>query len=121
VLLIREKLRGYSACFLLVLKRKRINLMPTDEAVLLWSEVTKLSSPSSRDLSNLQQWMNSSSMGSVFLTGQDRNVWAEGKDLVAIKPGLMDNKVFQVLSETITPLYHYTFGRYHKVWTAPPI
>jgi hypothetical protein len=47
--------------------------------------MSKLPPPHPEDLSNLQEWMRHPSMGGVFLIGSDRNVWAEGKDLIAVR------------------------------------
>lgn len=90
-----------------------------DEAVFLWSQISKLPPPHPKDLSNLQEWMRRPSMGGVFLVGRDRNVWAERKDLIAILAKPSDNKVFRLLADKLTPLYHYAFGKYHKVCGYP--
>ena len=113
LLAIREKLKEYSRCCSMRFETK-LN-QAGDEAVLLWSEISKLQSPHPKDLSNLQEWMRRPSMGSVFLVGRDRNVWALGKDLIAVRAKSSDNKVFRLLADTFTPLYHHTMGKYHKV------
>ena len=59
-------------------------------------------------------------MGNIRLTGNDRNVWAEGKDLISVRSQTSDNKVFRILADTLTPLYHASFGRYHKVRVSDP-
>jgi hypothetical protein len=59
-------------------------------------------------------------MGSVFLVGRDRKVWDEGKDLIAVRAKASDNKMFRLLADTLTPMYHYTFGKYHKVCEDAP-
>jgi hypothetical protein len=87
----------------------------TDEAVVLYSEMASLTDPLPRDLNILQEWMQRPSMGSVFLIGRDRNVWSHGQDLVALKRPASNNKFSAWLIETLTPLYHYTFGKYHRV------
>jgi hypothetical protein len=86
-----------------------------DEAVFLWSKIGTLPPPNPSDLRNLQEWMRRPSMGNVRLIGNDRNVWVDGKDLIAVRSRSSDNKVFRLLADTFTPLYHHIFGRYHKV------
>jgi hypothetical protein len=81
----------------------------------MWSQIANLPPRKESDLRNLQEWMRRPSMGNVLLIGNDRNVWAEGKDLIAIRPRPSDNKVSRLLADTFTPLYHAAFGRYHKV------
>ena len=86
-----------------------------DEAVVLYSEMASLSSPSPRDLAILQEWMQRPTMGSVFLIGRDRNVWSHGQDLIALKGRDSSNKFSLWIIDTLTPMYHYAFGRYYKV------
>jgi hypothetical protein len=86
-----------------------------DEAVVLHSKMASLSTPSPRDLAILQEWMQRPTMGSVFLIGRDRNVWSHGQDLVALKARDSSNRFSNWIVDKLTPLYHYTFGRYYKV------
>jgi hypothetical protein len=89
--------------------------------VLQYSQIAKLPEPNPRDLKSLQEWMKRPSMGSVFLIGRDRNVWNYGQDLIALKPSAPGNKFSAWLVDTLTPLYHYTLGRYHKVSKPPTL
>ncbi|TEY78284.1 hypothetical protein BOTCAL_0050g00150 [Botryotinia calthae] len=93
---IREKLREYN------------------EAVFLWTQMSKSSSPHPKRLAKFQEWMRRPSMGSVFLIGRDRNVWADGKDLVAIQENAPDSMFFEIWANTITLIYHYTIRRFYK-------
>jgi len=74
----------------------------------------KTSTTASEDLSNRQEWMRYPSIDGVFLIERDLNVWAEGKDLIAVR-AKQSNKVFRLLADTFTPICYYTFGKYHKV------
>ncbi|KAF7898809.1 hypothetical protein EAE99_012344 [Botrytis elliptica] len=96
VLKIREKLREYN------------------EAVFLWTQISKSSSPHPKHLAKFQEWMKRPSMGSVFLIGRDRNIWADGKDLVAIQEKVPENIFFELWANTITPIYHDSVGRFYR-------
>lgn len=91
------------------------NSFSTDDAVLQYSELAKLPSPNTRDVKSLQEWMERPSMGGVFLIGRDRNVWKDDQDLIALQKRPQGNQFSLWLTDTLTPLYHSTLGRYHRV------
>ncbi|KAF7883702.1 uncharacterized protein EAF02_005622 [Botrytis sinoallii] len=72
------------------------------------------SSPHPKHLAKFQEWMKRPSLGGVFLIGRDRNIWADGKDLVAIQEKVPENIFFELWANTITPIYHYSVGRFYK-------
>jgi hypothetical protein len=124
VLLIREKLKEYSK-----IDPEELDSLDChprlshviDDAVLHYSQIAKLPEPKPRDLKSLQEWMKRPSMGSVFLIGRDRNVWNHGQDLIALKPSAPRNKFSSWLVDNLTPLYHFTLGRYHRVSWPPTL
>lgn len=87
------------------------------DAILQRSMLQQQQEPSPQDLAFLQEWMKRPSMGGVYLTGRDRNVWEDPVhgDLIALKP-IQKNSIFSswVTTKFIRD-FHRTIGRYFKV------
>ncbi|KAL6714050.1 hypothetical protein ACLMJK_008544 [Lecanora helva] len=82
------------------------------DAVLQFHEMSKLSSPKPRELHKLQEWLSRPSLGSVYLTGRDRNIWSDGVDLVSLGKSPPKNQLTSLIAEFLVPTYHKVFRRY---------
>ncbi|MCJ1465959.1 hypothetical protein MMC07_004578 [Pseudocyphellaria aurata] len=67
-----------------IFKQLRRVLKEYNEAVLQFHQMSKMASPSPHDLHGLQEWLRRPTLGAIYLTGRDRDVWADGVDLISI-------------------------------------
>ena len=70
--------------------------------------MSELASPRSRDLVALQDWLRRPTLGGVYLTGRDRNIWAEGTDLMLLAKQAPSNYFTRWISDSLAPMYHHT-------------
>ena len=85
---------------------------------MLYAEMCKLPKADSKRLGRLQEWMQSPSMGNVYLVGRDHSVYSDGEDLIALQAPNSDHRLFRLLDHTLAPMYHRIFGKHHKVSTS---
>ncbi|KAF2094721.1 hypothetical protein NA57DRAFT_45802 [Rhizodiscina lignyota] len=93
--------------------RIREKLKEYDEAVVRYSQMLSLQEPGEYELRNLQEWFRRPTMGAVYLTGRDRDVWKDGVDLVALKSAERHYPFVSWLNG-LTPTFHRIFGKYYK-------
>ncbi len=83
-----------------------------DDTVLRYHEMSRLASPTRTDLSAFQEWLRRPTLGAVYLTGRDRDIWAHGVDLVSIGGQIQPDRLTQWFSDLIVPIYHRAIGRH---------
>jgi hypothetical protein len=116
ILEIREKLEAYRETNG-QLKRfsepGRLTRVKIDEALLRHSRVLELRRPLQQQVKSLDTWMQRPSMGNVYLTGADRNIWSDPniEDMVALKPASPDDNFTTDLTLTLVHRYHSLIGR----------
>ncbi|KAK4949757.1 hypothetical protein LTR10_011599 [Elasticomyces elasticus] len=78
-----------------------------NEAVLLFHQLSKLERPRSYDLNALQDWLRRPTLGGVYLTGRDRDVWFDGTDLMLLAKQSSSNYFTRWLSDSLAPKYYH--------------
>lgn len=91
--------------------------LPTDTALLLQSQITKLQGPNPRDLAFFQRWMTRTEMGNVYLVGEDSDIWSHPDlpDLVTLNARVSEDPLSSWASNTVIHWYHKMIGKYFKV------
>ncbi|KAF6234304.1 hypothetical protein HO173_007498 [Letharia columbiana] len=94
--------------------RIREKLKEYNEALLHQTALAGLQKPNPRDLSFLQQWMESVSMGNVRLVGQDSDVWSkpDKSDLIALQARHADDPLTAWVTNTGVHWWHQVVGKY---------
>jgi hypothetical protein len=80
--------------------------------------MNKIARPISRDLAFLNQWMQRTDLGNVYLHGEDRATWSNEEwkpDLISLGARRADDVFFQWVYDTLTRWYHQILGRHIKV------
>lgn len=81
-------------------------LLLIDEAVLQYHQISELARPRTRDLGALQDWLRRPTLGGVYLTGRDRNIWADGTDLMLLAKQTSSNRFTRWISDCLAPKYY---------------
>lgn len=68
--------------------------------------MSDMRSPRCRDVTALQEWFQRPALGGVYLTGRDRNVWAEGTDLMSLAARQPSNQASSWIGDSLFPRYH---------------
>lgn len=58
----------------------------------------------------MQEWLRRPQLGGVYLTGRDRNIWAEGKDLAVLRTNTNVNRFSRWVQDWAVPKYHDWIG-----------
>ncbi|KAL9612009.1 MAG: hypothetical protein Q9167_003375 [Letrouitia subvulpina] len=96
VLAIREKLRLYSSFH---------------EAILQYSQVQKLKSPSKQELGVLQEWLDRPEGGDFFLQGREADMWQSLEDVVSLSTHQANEDLLTwLISNFLIPWYHERWG-----------
>lgn len=87
-----------------------------DTAVIQQKELVKMVSPSPEALSSINEWMTRTSMGSVYLIGEDRHLWktTERLELLALDRSGCDDLLSAWMTNSATTWFHWAVGRYFK-------
>lgn len=78
------------------------------------SQLTRLEQPNPQEVEKVRMWMGSTTMGNVFLLGQDSDIWQNEKmrdDLVAPKVSKADDSLTRWIIEGAAQKWHYWIGR----------
>ncbi|KAH0834597.1 hypothetical protein FOPE_03745 [Fonsecaea pedrosoi] len=84
----------------------RLLLKEYNEAVIQYHQMSEMPKPSTNDLAGLQEWLRRPSLGAVYLTGRDREVWSQGTDLVAIADRPRSNRLRSWIADYLVPALH---------------
>lgn len=71
-----------------------------------------MASPSPSDLRGLQEWLRRPTLGDIYLTGRDRDIWAKGVDLVSLGERSSTNRFTGWIAHCLLPKYHRVIGRH---------
>lgn len=73
--------------------------------------------PNMQDLEFLQTWMQTPSMGNVYLLGPDSDLWEQPDlfDLISLKRRENHSPVSRILSDFIVRWYHRLLGHHLRV------
>ncbi|KIW81816.1 hypothetical protein Z517_04842 [Fonsecaea pedrosoi CBS 271.37] len=77
-----------------------------NEAVIQYHQMSEMPKPSTNDLAGLQEWLRRPSLGAIYLTGRDREVWSQGTDLVAIADRPRSNRLRIWIADSLVPTLH---------------
>lgn len=88
----------------------RPRLREYNRAVLQFHQMSQLASPTRRTLCDMQEWLRRPQLGGVYLTGRDRNIWAEGKDLAVLRTNTNVNRFSRWVQDWAVPKYHDWIG-----------
>jgi hypothetical protein len=80
--------------------------MYTEDAVLRHHQISLIPRPKPQDLHALQQWLSRPSLGGVYLTGRDRDVWSDGQDLAAIGCPASQTRATAWVAESVLPVIY---------------
>jgi hypothetical protein len=65
--------------------------------------MSSIQKPKPRDLHDFQQWLSRPSLGGVYLTGRDRDIWSDGQDLAAIGCPASQTHATAWVAESVLP------------------
>jgi len=75
--------------------------------------MSKMRSPSPHGLHEMQTWLRRPNLGAVYLTGRDRDIWAQGVDLMSLGGGrLIGDQFTGWFANHLLPKYHRFVGSY---------
>jgi hypothetical protein len=79
----------------------------------------KQKSPNPQDLQFLQTWMQTPSMGNVYLLGSDSDIWEKPDlgDLISLKRRETHSPISRFLSDSLIRWYHHLLGHFLRVST----
>lgn len=88
-----------------------------DAALVLHHQVVNLNKPHRVQLQALKNWMGRPTMGNMFLTGDDSEIWNESKleQLVTMERSTQDGVSSSRSTMTLVKLYHQIIGRHIHV------
>lgn len=75
--------------------------------------MSKLPDPRNSDLHSFQEWLQRPTLGDVRLVGRDRNIWADGVDLVSIEDGERSYPLTNWIADYLVPIFHRVLGRHY--------
>lgn len=89
--------------------------------MLIQRLILKSETPNPRDLQFLQTWMETPSMGNVYLLGAGRDIWEKPNqaDLVVLKRRENESLLSRIISDFLIYWYHQYFGWRFRV--CPPV
>ena len=72
--------------------------------------------PGPEALSSINEWMSRTSMGSVYLIGEDRDLWksTQRQELLALDRSGCDDLLSAWMTNSATTWFHWAVGRYFK-------
>lgn len=86
----------------------------SDEFLLQQRQLAAFDTPEEGNLKSLQRWLASSERGGYPLTGADRNVWKDGKDLLITCPDHSSDAFTRLLPKRLIKYYHRFFDSKFK-------
>ncbi|CZR68131.1 uncharacterized protein PAC_18030 [Phialocephala subalpina] len=92
MLAIRDKLKEYNEC------------------LLQQRQLATFSRPDPGNLEFLENWLRHPKFGKQALSGPDRNVWIDGKDLLVVAPDSINDSFSRLMRKRVLELYHHIFG-----------
>lgn len=89
----------------------------TDSALTLHQQIVNLKKPHGGHLDSLKEYMNRPSMGNIYFTGEDDEIWDVSSldELVTMEPTTQDGITSSRSTVTLVKLYHGAIGRYLHV------
>lgn len=78
----------------------------TDNAVIQYSQLSGLPNPEPHVLAKFNSWLSRPSLGAAYLTGRDRDIWAQGVDLMMLKQPPQAHVLSRLFTTRIVPVYH---------------
>ena len=82
-----------------------------------------LQKPNPKDLRILQEWMECTSMGAVYLLGQDSEIWSkpDKSDLVALRARHGDDLLTAWINDKAVHWWHRAIGKHLRVLSLIPL
>jgi hypothetical protein len=84
------------------------NISP-DECLFQQRQLATFDPPEDGNLKSLQGWLADSKRGDYALTGADRDVWKDSKDLLVICPDHLNDSFTRLLPKPVVECYHRFF------------
>lgn len=114
VMEIREKLERYSRLSPLTIATSIHSIL--DKALVLFSQVHALPTPSLRDLRTFQDWLDRPEGGDFFLRGREAETWDHERDILTLSRHQAErDSVTGFINDVIIPWYHDLRCRWSQV------
>lgn len=89
-------------------------LTKSDDALLRYRKILELRRPLPGNVERLDTWMKRTTMGGVYLEGEDHNIWSEPDldDMVNLKPPTAEDSFTSEMTLKLVRQYNSMLGRH---------